>query len=145
MTVISKIAGGLSLLSALNDIHKTSLIYSRRSSQKACADTYISKSIGGQKTANFSYKDSKRKSWITKQNYAVGTNEFLAGIKGYLYGAKTCAIRYMPNFVLSAIAMIPKNKYKLLPNAAAVGLGVLEAIDFVSNSTNINERTDYLE
>ncbi len=145
MTIISKTAGVLSLISALNDIHQTSLIYSRRASQKACADTYISRSIGAQKTSTLSYKDAKRKNWFAKQSYAGDANEFLAGIKGYLYGVKNCITRYFPNFILSALAIIPNKDHNMLANIAAVGLGITEAADFISNTTNIKERIDYLE
>lgn len=145
MTIISKTAGVLSLISAINDIHRTSLIYSLRASQKACADTFISKSIGSQKTSSLSYKDTRRKNWFARQNFPAETNELFAGISGYLYGVKNCIGRYLPNFVLSALAIIPGKDYKVLANVAAAALGVIEAADFVSSTTNINERTDYLK
>ena len=89
-------------------------------------------------------KDTRRKNWLAKQTYDADINEFFAGISGYLYGVKNTAARYLPNFILSAIAIIPGKKYNVLANIAAAALGVVEAVDFVSNTTNARERTDYL-
>lgn len=144
MTIISKVAGVASLASCLQDIHKTALINSNNSYAKVSADTVISNSIGYQKTDSVSFKDTQRKNWLAKNNFIASWQEGFARIKGYVSGALSASVRYIPNFVLSVIALGCKNS-KGIANAAAVGLGLLEAFDFVNNSTNINQRTDYLK
>ena len=145
MTVISKTAGILSALSALNDIHKTSKIYSSKEYQKASSDTFIATSIGCQKTNNLSYKDTKRKNWTLRHAFFVGINESIASVRGYLKGAQEGFLRYFPNFVLTGLAIIPNKNHKILANISAAALGVLEVYDYLTNGSNMGQRTDYLE
>ena len=49
MTIISKLAGGLSLYSCLTDMHKTAVLTANNEYAKASADTFIETSIGSQK------------------------------------------------------------------------------------------------
>ena len=145
MTATSKTVGALSLISCLNDIHKTSLIYSQRAYQKASADTFISTSIGCQKTNTLSYKDSKRKNWLLSHNFLAAPCETIASIKGYLYGLKDGIVRYLPNLILAGLSIIPNKNHKILANASAAALGVIEVVDFITNATNASQRTNYLE
>lgn len=143
MTIPSKIAGGLSLASCIADIHKTALISSNNAYAKASSDTFISCAIGSQKANRLSHKDAQRKKWLLKNNFFGGFNETLARVGGYIKGIGNGIIRYLPNFILTGFAMIPKNK--TIANLSAIGLGLLEAFDFVKNATGITQRTDYLE
>ena len=143
MTIPSKIAGGLSLVSCIVDIHKTAVINSNNAYAKASSDTFISCAIGSQKTNRLSYRDAARKNWLLKNNFLGGINETLARITGYVKGVGQGIIHYIPNLALTALAMIPKNK--TVANISAIGLGVLESIDFIKNATGIAQRTDYLE
>ena len=143
MTIPSKIAGGLSLASCIVDIHKTAVINANNAYAKASSDTFVSCAVGTQKTNRLSYKDAERKNWLLKNNFFGGINETLARIGGYFKGLGRGVIRYLPNFILAGLAMIPKNK--TIANISAIGLGALEAFDFVKNATSITQRTDYLK
>ncbi len=143
MTVISKIAGGLSLFSCIRDMHKTGVIYSNNEYAKASGDTFISCAIGTQKADKISYKDAQRKNWLLRNNFMGGINEGMAKVGGYFKGVADSATRYIPNFILSAIALCAKGG--LWSNIATVGLAIVELYDFVRNSTSIFQRTDYLE
>lgn len=144
MTIISKTAGVLSLASCIHDIHKTALISSRNAYAKAASDAVITSSLGNQKADKVSYKDAQRKNWLAQNNFTAPYKEFFARVGGYIMGAAKASVRYIPNFALAAVALCTK-KYKGIANAAAVGLGLIEGIDFIKNSTNINQRTDYLK
>lgn len=144
MTIISKIAGVASVASCLHDVHKTALIYSNNSYAKVSADNMISNSIGNQKADRISFKDAQRKNWLAKNNFVASWNEGFAKIKGYVSGVMDAGVRYIPNFILSAIA-IGCGKSKKIANIAAAALGLFEVFDFINNSTNANQRTDYLK
>lgn len=149
MTMISKTTGAVSLLSCLFDIHKTAVVYSNRRYMEASSDAFISSSIGAQKTNKLSYKDANRKNFLHKNNFLLGLHELGGRIGGYIEGAAQGVVRYLPNFILSALAIIPKNKGsragKIIANLSAAGLAGLEAYDFIKNSTNLDQRTDYLK
>ena len=144
MTLISKTAGVLSLASCIHDIHKTALINSRNAYAKAASNAVITTSLGNQKADKVSYKDAQRKNWLAQSNFSASYKEFFARVGGYIVGVAKASVRYIPNFALAAIALCTK-KYKGIANAAAVGLGIIEGLDFVKNATNINQRTDYLK
>ena len=144
MTIISKTAGAIGLASCLHDIHKTALISSNNAYAKCASDNMISTSIGNQKADKVSYRDTQRKNWLARSNFLASPKETCARIGGYVSGAFKASVRYIPNFILSAIAIGCK-KSKSVANVAAVGLGVVEVLDFVKNATNINQRTDYLK
>ena len=143
MTLISKTAGALSLASCIYDIHKTALINSKNQYAKTSANTVIENSVGYQKANRVSYKDAQRKNWLAQGNFLAPFKEFGARVGGYISGFAKASIRYIPNFVLAATALCVK-KYPKLANVAAVGLGIVEAWDFVLNSLKLNQRDDYL-
>ena len=148
MTILSKTAGAASLISCFRDIHKTAMISSNNAYAKASSDAMISKSLGNQKMDRLSYKDAQRKNWIARMDLTVGAQEIYGRVKGYIKGALSASVRYIPNFILSAVAICCKGNTPLgkkIGNIAALGLGVVEGIDFIKNSTNIGQRTDYLK
>ena len=148
MTILSKTAGAVSLVSCLHDIHKTAMIGANNGYAKASGDAMVSNSVGNQKINHLSYKDAQRKNWIAKKDFMVGTREIYGRVKGYIKGALSASVRYIPNFILSAIAICCKGNTpegKRVGNIAALGLGIVEGIDFIRNSTNIGQRTDYLK
>jgi hypothetical protein len=144
MTIISKTAGVLSLASCIHDIHKTALINSKNAYAKASSDAVITSSLGNQKADKISYKDAQRKNWLAQNNFTAPYKEFFARVGGYITGAAKASVRYIPNFALATVALCCK-KYKGIVNAAAIGLGAIEGLDFIKNATNINQRTDYLK
>lgn len=144
MTLISKAAGVLSLVSCITDVHKTAMIYSNNEYAKASSDTFISNSLGTQKADKISHKDAQRKNWLLRNNFLGGPTEAVARVKGYLKGFGQGVIRYLPNFILSAAA-ICVTKHKSVANLSAIGLACVEIFDFIKNSTNLFQRTDYLE
>lgn len=145
MTIPSKAVGALSLISCIRDIHGTSMIMSRQACQKATSDTFISNSIGCQKTNELSYKDAKRKNWLSQHNFFLAPNEVFASIGGYLKGVGEGIVRYLPNLALAALSIIPGKNHKTLANISAAALAGLEIGDFIVNGTNATERTDYLK
>ncbi len=145
MTLISKTAGVLSLVSCITDMHKTALIVSNNEYAKASSDTFIANSIGTQKADRLSYKDTERKNWLAKNSFMNTPAEIFARVKGYLSGLVQSGVRYVPNFILSAVALLTSKDHKAIANISAIGLACLEAYDFIKNSTNIFQRNDYLE
>ena len=145
MTLISKTTGALSLISCIHDMHKTALISSNNAGAKASSNAKIENSIGNQKIDHLSYKDAQRKNWIARQDFFIGAKEFGARTTGYFKGLAQAGVKYIPNFILSALAIIPNKKHTIIPNIAALGLAIVEIFDFVKNSTNISQRKDYLE
>ena len=143
MTMISKTAGGLSLISSLYDIHKTALITAKNQSVKMGTDSYISTSLGAQKANRLSYKDAARKNWLEKHAFLQGPAEVVGAIGGYIKGVAQGVIRYLPNIGLSAIALTAKNK--TVAGVSAIGLALLEGYDFIVNSTKFGQKTDYLK
>ena len=160
MTLISKTAGTLSLISCVHDIHKTALIYSNNEYAKTAANTLVSTSVNNQKADNISYKDAQRKNWLTQQNYFASIKEGFARIKGYVKGVFKTSLRYIPNFALAAVAILAGKNCKAvqkaadaakatkiaeaIANIAAVGLGIVEGADFIQNTLGANQRDDYL-
>ncbi len=144
MTIISKTAGIVSLISCIHDIHKTAVISSNNAYAKASSDAVISSSVGHQKADRISYKDAQRKNWLAQGNFLAPFKEFFGRVGGYISGAAKASLRYIPNFILAGVALAC-GKHNKIANAAAVGLGAIEAVDFVKNATNINQRTDYLK
>ena len=143
MTLISKAAGGLSIFSCLRDMHKTAVLTSNNAYAKASADTFVECAIASQKTEKISYKDAERKNWLLKNNFMGGLNETFGRIGGYCRGFFTTGVRYIPNFIFSIGAIIPKNK--VVSSISTVGLAMVEIWDFIKNSSGIFERTDYLK
>lgn len=143
MTLISKTAAGASLLSCIVDMHKTAVISSNNAYAKASSDTFISCELGAQKANDVSYKNAQRKNWLLKNNFFGSINETAARITGYIKGLGQGVIKYLPNFILSAVAI--KSKNKKVANISAIGLGALEAFDFIKNASGIFERKDYLK
>lgn len=161
MTIISKTAGVVSVASCIYDIHKTAMISSNNAYAKAASNAVISDSVGYQKADKVSHKDTQRKNWLNQNNFSAPYKEFFARVGGYISGFAKASVRYIPNFVLAAIAIGTGKGNKFVKNAsdvakatkiannvanvAAVGLGVVELIGFIKNATNIHQRKDYLE
>ena len=145
MPVIPKIAGATSILASLHDIHKTAMIYSRQEQNKAEANCILAKSLGGQKADYISYKDAKRKNWTERTRFFSGVDEGIASAKGYIKGAIDGIIRYIPKFVLSAVAIIPKDRGKTLSYISTIALAGYEIWDYLRYGTGLFEKTDYLE
>ena len=144
MTVLSKIAGGAGLVSSLYDIHKTALVISHQEHDRLEGDLVVAKSIGTQKADRLSDRDTRRKNWINENNFFAGTKEAIASVKGYVKGAITGIIQHIPELVLSSIALFT-SKLPKVANISAIGLGVVTIVDFIINSTNLFQKTDYLK
>lgn len=142
MTILSKTAASLSLFSSIRDIHKTAVMNSNNAYAKASSDTFIETSVAAQKANRISAKDAARKNWILKNNFFGGINEVLGRIGGYITGALSASVSYIPNFILGGIAMFSKEK---LATFATIGLGIVELFDFIKNSSGLFERSDYLK
>ena len=159
MSIPSKAAGIISLVSSVRDIHKTSVIMAEEYQRKACADGIISKSIGTQKTNFLSYKDTERKKWLMQNSSILNVvRETIGCVKGYLTGVKNGVLRYLPKFILSALSIIPNknmkifssggilaDKHNVVANIFAVALGITELSDYIVNGTNYGTKTDYLK
>lgn len=144
MTLISKTAGTLSLFSSIKDIHETAVIYSNKEVAKVSSDTFISTSLGTQKTNTLSPRDTRRKNWLLKNVFTYGVIESWASVKGYLKGVINGIYKYAPNIALAALALGVK-KHKLIANASAIVLGVLEGYDLITTTTGLDQRKDYLK
>ena len=160
MPLIPKVAGTASLLSTIKDIHKTAMIYSTREYNKASGNETLAISIGNQKADYVSFKDAQRKNWVNENQYFTGLPQAYASVKGYFKGAVQGITRYLPKFVLSALAIIPKsnptmgsnkivnaikNSGKTVSYASAILLAGYEIFDFLKNGTELFERRNYLE
>lgn len=145
MTIISKAAGGLSLISSIHDIHKTALIYSRNKYAQTSSDGVISDSVKFQKADKVSYKDTQRKNWLSQNNFGLSFKEFWAKTSGYVEGFVRTSARYIPNFIFSALAICMNKNHKKIANLSAIVLGGIEAWDFARNSLGVGQRDDYLK
>ena len=145
MTLISKTAGGLAAISCIYDIHKTALIYSKNAYQKASSDSYISCSIGNQKSDTLSYRDAKNKNWMLKNNFFANIKSAFSGIAGYIKGVGEGIVRHAPSLGLSALAVGLNKNHKTAANVSAIALAAYTAYDFVRNSTGLFQKTDYLK
>ncbi len=145
MTFVSKTAGALSIISSIHDMHKTALIYSNKEYSKVQSETKIADLVGYQKANRLSYKDAQRKNWLSKSDVLLSTKEVYARIKGYVKGFFASGYSYIPKFILAFAAMVPSKEHKIFANVATVGLGIVELIDFIKNSTNLFQRKDYLK
>jgi len=158
MPLIPKIAGATSLISTINDIHKTGVIYSKQEKNKAMGNNVLSCSIGNQKADYVSFKDAKRKNWSEKYLFFSGLKEDFASVKGYFKGIGEGIVRYIPKLILAAGAIIPKNKTVDLKDGtkqlskiskfayiSAIGLAIYEAWDYLRYGTELFEKKDYLE
>ena len=143
MTVVSKIAGGAGLISSINDIHKTAMIYAKQEHDINQGDVLVQTSIGAQKANRLSHRDAARKNWLEQNNFFAGIKENFAAVKGYLKGFGQGILRHLPEITLSSVALALKNK--TAANITAIGLGIVTLYDFIVNSTSIFEKTDYLK
>ena len=143
---IPKAAGALSLASCLYDIHKSAVISSNNNYARVSSSMVIRDSIGSQKTNHLSWKDSKRKEWLANSQFFYSTRELFARIGGYIKGFVKATVRYIPKIVLAGVAIFAgKGMNEKVANFATIGLGIAEAWDFIKNSTNITQRTDYIK
>ena len=145
MTVISKTAGVLGLVSTIREIHRNALIYSRREITKASADTFISNSLATQRTNRLSSRDTDRKKWLARKNLLAGPNEVFASVKGYLTGIFNGVVTYFPQLLLSGLAFGINKNHKVLANLCAAALAVVEGADFITNSLSSGQKNDYLQ
>jgi len=145
MTIISKTAGALGLISSLRDIHNTAMIYSNRELSKASADTFISNSLANQRTNRLSTKDTERKNWLSMKNFWIYPNETLASVRGYVFGFCNGVVNYIPQLLLSGLALGINKNHKVLANICAAALAVVEGADFVTNSLSWGQKNDYLK
>ena len=145
MTVISKTAGALSLISSLKDIHNNAMIYSNRELSKASADTFIANSLATQRTNRLSTKDTDRKKWLSIKNFWIYPNETFASVRGYVFGFCNGVVNYFPQLILSGLALGINKNHKVLANICAAALAVVEGIDFVTNSLSWGQKNDYLK
>lgn len=143
MTLISKTAGGASLLSTVVDIHKTAVLSSNNSYAKSSADSFISCALGAQKANRVSVKDADRKNWLMENNFLGGIHSTIGRVGGYINGLTKGIVAYAPKIALSLSALCVKNKK--LANISAIGLAGLEAYDFIKNATGLTQKTDYLK
>jgi len=144
MPVIPKIAGSMSIVSSLVDIHKTAMIFSKEEKNKTMGDNVVSRSIGTQKADYVSFKDAKRKNWCNDRKLFFTLKEDFSAVKGYLKGALDGIVRYLPKIALSLGAIIPK-KHKYVSYISTIALAGAEIWDFLRYGTGIFERKDYLK
>lgn len=144
MTTVSKIAGGASILSSIYDIHKSALAKSREEGDKVLGDYVVQTALGSEKSDTFSYRDSERKNWINEKQFFTKPVELFGNIAGYIKGFGEGIVRYIPQLTLGSIAIFA-NKNKKLANMSAIALGIVEAYDFLKNSTGLFQKTDYLK
>ncbi len=145
MPTVTKIAGGVSLVSTIVDMHKTAMIYARQENNKAKGDIIVATSIGNQKADYISAKDAQRKNWCNKKRLFHSVKEDFAAIKGYFKGIIEAGIRYIPKIALSLASIIPKAKNSKLAYVSTVALALWEAWDFIRYGTGLFEKKDYLK
>ena len=144
MTLISKTTAIASLVSCVRDIHNVGKIYSNNNRAKSSSDTFLSGVIASTKANNISLKDTERKNWFMMNNPFVSISETIGSITGYFKGVAAASARYIPNFMLAIPALFCK-RFPKVANLAALGLGIVEAADFIRNTFGIGERSDYLK
>ena len=142
LNIASKTAALLASGTSLYDIHTLGAREANIKRESNYADDFIAQSIGASKLNYPSQKHNKMKQWILEFHYPLQMSEIWNTVTGYVTGAAKGVAHNALTLGFSALAFFAKRDG--LKKVGVFGLGLSVAWDFIKNSTNLFERTDYL-
>ena len=138
----TKTASILATGTSLYDIHKLGVQSANIKRESNYADDFIAQTIGASKLNYPSEKHNKMKEWILSFKYPLQDSEVFNTVSGYIQGAIKGIGYNLGTLGFSALAFFAKkDSFK---KVGIIGLGLSVAWDFIKNSTNLFEKTDYL-
>lgn len=142
LNIASKTAALLASGTSLYDIHTLGVREANIKRESNYADDFIAQNIGASKLNYPSMKHGNMKDWIMSFSYPLQISEVWNTVSGYVSGALKGIVHNAATLGFSALAFFAKKDgWK---KAGVIGLGLSVAWDFIKNSTNLFERTDYL-
>ncbi len=142
LNIASKSAALLAASTSLYDAHKLGVREANIKRESNYADDFIAQNIGASKLNYPSEKHNVMKQWIMDFQYPLQLSEVWNTVSGYVTGALKGVLLNAGTLAFSALAFFAKKDgWK---KAGVAGLGLSVAWDFLTNSTNLFEKTDYL-
>ncbi len=142
LNVASKAASALAVAATAYDVHTLGVREAKIKRESNYADDFIAQQIGASKLNYPSQKHNVMKQWILDFQYPLQISEIWDAASGYVTGALKGIGYNIATLGFSALAFFGKKG--ISKKAGLFGLGISLALDFIKNSTNIFERTDYL-
>lgn len=142
LNIASKTAALLATGASLYDIHKLGVRKANIKRESNYADDFIAQNLGSSKLNYPSEKHNAMKNWIMSFQYPLQLSEVWNTISGYVSGAIDGIGHNLATLGFSALSFFAKKDG--LKKVGVLGLGISVAWDFIKNSTNLFERTDYL-
>ena len=142
LNVATKAAAVLATAATAYDVHTLGARQAKIKRESNYADDFIAQQVGASKLNYPSEKHSAMKDWIMDFKYPLQMSEVINTVIGYITGAAKGIGHNLATLGFSALTFFAKSDG--LKKAGLFGLGLSVAWDFIKNSTNIFERTDYL-
>ncbi len=142
LNIASKTAAILASGTSLYDIHTLGVREANIKRESNYANDFIAQNLGASKLNYPSEKHNAMKQWIMDFKYPLQLSEIWNTVSGYVVGAAKGVVHNFATLGFSAVALFAKKDgWKKF---GVIGLGLSVAWDFIKNSTNLFERTDYL-
>ncbi len=142
LNVASKAAALMASGASLYDIHSLAKREANIKRESNYADDFIAQNIGASKLNYPSAKHNGMKQWIMDFQYPLQLSEVWNLASGYVVGAAKGICHNFATLGFSALAFFAKKDG--MKKFGVIGLGLSVAWDFIKNSTNLFEKTDYL-
>ena len=142
LNIASKTAALLATGASLYDVHTLGKREANIKRESNYADDFIAQQLGASKLNYPSEKHNSMKEWILNFTYPLQLSEIWDTVSGYVSGALKGVWYNIATLGFSALAFFAKKDG--MRKVGIAGLGLSVAWDFIKNSTNIFERTDYL-
>lgn len=142
LNVATKTAAVLATAATAYDVHTLGTRQAKIKRESNYADDFIAQQIGASKLNYPSEKHSAMKDWIMDFKYPLQISEVANTVTGYVTGAIKGIGYNFATLGFSALTFFAKSN--AVKKIGLFGLGLSVAWDFIKNSTNIFERTDYL-
>ena len=142
LNIASKSSALLATGASLYDAHTLGKREASIKREGNYADDFIAQQLGASKLNYPSEKHNAMKEWILNFKYPLQLSEVWDSVSGYVSGALKGVWYNIATLGFSALTLFGnKDCYK---KVGIIGLGLSVAWDFIKNSTNLFERTDYL-
>lgn len=142
LNVASKAAALMATGASLYDIHSLGKRKANIKRESNYADDFIAQNIGASKLNYPGAKHNAMKQWIMDFQYPLQLSEVWNTVSGYVTGAFKGVCYNAATLGFSALAFFAKKDG--MKKFGVIGLGLSVAWDFIKNSTNLFEKTDYL-
>lgn len=142
LNVASKAAALMATGASVYDIHSIAKREANIKRESNYADDFIAQNIGASKLNYPGAKHNDIKQWIMDFQYPLQLSEVWNTVSGYTVGAIKGICYNFATLGFSALTFFAKKDG--MKKFGAIGLGLSVAWDFIKNSTNLFEKTDYL-